>query len=126
MKEYSFLDKLENVKFFFIRPSDSIQNDNIEDPYLNLMNKFKVEEEGDYIEDYLDLYSNHINSLTKQLDDKEIVNALSHQSVSLFSGILTATQTTNKTIDSNWDIKMTKPTTPTNIIITLRNNLTIT
>ena len=90
------------------------------------MNKFKVEEEGDYIEDYLDLYSNHINSLTKQLDDKEIVNALSHQSVSLFSGILTATQTTNKTIDSNWDIKMTKPTTPTKIIITLRNNLTIT
>ena len=88
------------------------------------MNKFKVEEEGDYIEDYLDLYSNHINSLTKQLDDKEIVNALSHQSVSLFSGILTATQTTNKTIDSTWDIKMTKPTTPTKIFITLRKNLT--
>ena len=46
------------------------------------MNKFKVEEEGDYIDDYLDLYNSHINSLTKQIDDKEVVNALSHQSVS--------------------------------------------
>ena len=70
------------------------------DPYLNLMNKFKVEEEGDYIDDYLDLYNSHINSLTKQLDDKEVVNALSHQSVSQWIAMIFLTQTTNrKTID---------------------------
>ena len=64
------------------------------------MNKFKVEEEGDYIDDYLDLYNSHINSLTKQLDDKEVVNALSHQSVSQWIAMIFVTQTTNrKTID---------------------------
>ena len=64
------------------------------------MNKFKVEEEEDYIDDYLDLYNSHINSLTKQLDDKEVVNALSHQSVSQWIAMIFVTQTTNrKTID---------------------------
>ena len=87
------------------RDPASTANDNIVDPYLNLMNKFKVEEEGDYIDDYLDLYNSHINSLTKQLDDKEVVNALSHQSVSPWIKMTFTTQTTNRaTIDRNWRI----------------------
>ena len=100
-EKYSYFERktklIPNISIICLfRNPEYEQNVNIGDPYENLMNKFKVEEEGDYFDDYLDLYNNQLESITKQLDNKEVVNALSHQSVSPLIALITTTQNTNR------------------------------
>ena len=52
-----------------------VQDLNVADPYLNQI------EDDEYPDDFY-IFNNQIESLKNQLDSKEIVNALSNQSVS--------------------------------------------